>query len=560
MDFSLEKLMGLQNSVSGETATSKRLRVLMVARVLIVTLLLGAAALSQVSTEKSLLITPNDSLYLFIGGTYFLTLVYVLVLRKIRSVYRFAYGQILFDTIFITILVYLTGGIESLFPLAYVFSIISASFVLSKRGTYVIACVSTLLYTTCLSLEYYGVIKPLAATGPYIYGSHDVLYRIFVHFLAFAVVALLVNRLGEELRAKGKQLRQKQLDYEKLEAFHQNVIQSLDSGLITADRAGRISFMNRTAFRILGIDPSAGIGTDLDRLLSDFKKSLLTEPSSWEDISRREETTFRRRDGVVIHLGLSKSPLRDPSGTPVGSILIFQDITQIKEMEEQIKRADRMVSIGEMAAGIAHEIRNPLASLTGSIQVLKEETSLRGRNLDLMNIILRESERLNRLISDFLLFAQPPRAEFSPIFLSQHIDETLQMLSNSPQFNGHVSISRAFSHEAKVLGDANQLRQVFWNLFLNAIQEMEGGGELGVTIEAGQGSVRVSVSDTGGGISNQDREKIFEPFFTTKDSGTGLGLAIVHRILETHGGQIQVYSKPGSGATFTVVLPEALEI
>ncbi len=552
----MEIVMGPESLADAETVTRGRLRVLMAARVLFVTLLLGASALSQMSEGKTLLITPNDALYIIIGVTYFLTIIYVLLLERIKYVYRFAYGQIFFDTIFITILVYLTGGIDSLFPLAYVFSIISASFVLSKRGTYIIASISAVFYAASLGLEYRGLIHPLTASGLNFYGSGEVLYRIFVYFLAFTVVALLVNHLGEELRAKGKQLRQKQIDYEKLEAFHQNIIQSLDSGLITTDRTGKISFMNRTAYRILGIDPPTQAFPILDTLLSDLKTGVPIESVNWEEIRKREEITFKRPDGVAIHLGLSRSQLKDLHGVPVGSILIFKDITQIKEMEEQIKRADRMVSIGKMAAGIAHEIRNPLASLTGSIQVLKDGVDLNGSNLNLMNIILRESDRLNRLVTDFLLFAHPPKTEFSSIILSQMIDETLEMLRNSPQFNGQISISRELSHQGRVPGDANQLKQVFWNLFLNAVQEMEGGGTLGIAIEGDGGSVKVSVSDTGRGISEQDRGRIFEPFFTTKESGTGLGLAIVHRIVENHGGEVQVDSKVGNGTTFTIVLPE----
>ena len=548
--------MGLRKHADAETAAYSRLKVLMLARVLIVTLLLGASALIQISKEDTFLITPNSALYFLIALTYFLTIIYALALRRIKKVYRFAYGQISFDTIFITILVYLTGGIESLFPLAYILSIIGAGFVLSKRGTYVIASVSGVLYGACLTLEYHGLIHPFTVSGPYLYSGQDILYRIFVYFLAFAIVAALVNHLGEELRTTGKELREKQLDYEKLEAFHQNVIQSLDSGLITTDQSGRISFLNKTAYRILGIDESAGASMDLDNLLSSLTVSRPINAARGEEISRRDETTFKRPDGKVIHLGLSKSPLKDVNGFPVGSILIFQDITRIKEMEEQIKRADRMVSIGQMAAGIAHEIRNPLASLTGSIQVLKEETSLGDSNQNLMNIIIRESERLNRLVTDFLLFAQPPKNEFGAIVLNELIDETLQMLRNSPQFNGHISISRVFSYEARVIGDADPLKQVFWNLFVNAAQEMEGGGKLSVKLEREGSYAKLSVSDTGRGIDTQDIGKIFEPFFTTKESGTGLGLAIVHRIVETHGGQILVDSEVGRGTTFTLLLPE----
>lgn len=546
----------LQNHRPSETVTYRRLKVLMVARVLIVSLLLGASALIQISAENTLFITPNSPLYLLIGLTYILTIIYALVLRRISNVYRFACGQIFFDTVFITALVYLTGGIESLFPLAYILTIISASLVLSRQGTYVIAAVSAVLYGACLSLQYYGLIHPFMASGPSFYAGQDVLFRIFVYLLAFAVVAALVNHLGEELRIKGRQLRQKQLDYDKLEAFHQNIIESLDSGLITTDRSGRISFLNRTAYRILGINRPSGVLADLDALLSVLTASLPTESPKWENTSSREETAFERPDGTIIHLGLSRSPLKDMNGAVVGSILIFQDITRIKEMEEQIKRADRMVSIGQMAAGIAHEIRNPLASLTGSIQILEEEMNLTRNNLNLMNIILRESERLNCLVTDFLLFAQPPRNEFSPIILNEIMDETLQMLKNSPEFNGHISISSVFSHEARILGDSNQLRQVFWNLLLNAVQEMEGGGRLAVRLEQEDDSVKLSVSDTGKGIDSQDMGKIFEPFFTTKESGTGLGLAIVHRIVESHGGQIHVHSKAGKGTTFTLLLPE----
>jgi two-component system sensor histidine kinase PilS (NtrC family) len=539
-----------------ESATVKRLKILMLARVLIVTLLLGALALIQIGKEDNLLITSNNALYIPIGFTYFLTIVYALALKRIRNVNRFAYGQILFDTVFITILVYLTGGIESLFPLAYILSIIGAGLVLSRHGTYVIASASGILYSGCLLLEHYGLIHPFTTSGSYHSTSQDVLYRIFIYFVAFLIVAALVNHLGQELTTKKKELKQKQLDYDKLEAFHENIIQSLDSGLITTDRSGRISFLNKTAHRILGVDPSSNVTMDLDSLQSTIKAQSPLGSGKPEETPGREETTFRRPDGEAIHLGLAKSPLRDNNGTLVGSIVIFQDITRIKKMEEQIKRADRMVSIGQMAAGIAHEIRNPLASLTGSIQVLREEMNLGDSNVNLMNIIMRESERLNKLVTDFLLFAQPPKSEFGPIVLNQLIDEILQVLQNSPQFNGHISISKTFTHEGRVLGDANQLKQALWNLFLNAIQEMKGGGHLGLKLEREGSRVRFTVSDTGKGIGTQEIGKIFEPFFTTRESGTGLGLAIVHRIVENHGGEIRVDSQTGKGTSFTLLLPE----
>jgi two-component system sensor histidine kinase PilS (NtrC family) len=384
---------------------------------------------------------------------------------------------------------------------------------------------------------------------------------MFVYFMAFAVVAVLVNHLGEELRIKGKELKQKQLDYRRLEAFHQNIVQSLDSGLITTDPNGKVSFLNRTAYRILGItEEYRSPSRDLDALLSPLVEILTEERVTSNSQVSREEIAFCRPDGKTIQLGISRSPLREMHSDVVGSILIFQDITRIKEMEERIRRADRMVSIGHMAAGIAHEIRNPLASLSGSIQVLREDTPSNEGNLELMDIILRESDRLNRLITDFLLFAQPPKCQFGPITLNQLIYETLQMVRNSPDFDGHISLSAAYDHEVRVLGDANQLRQVLWNLFLNAIQEMRDGGELGVAVGLEGDFAKVAVSDTGRGIDNPDQGKIFEPFFTTKESGTGLGLAIAHRIVESHGGEIRVESAIGQGTTFTLLLPQVGQV
>jgi two-component system sensor histidine kinase PilS (NtrC family) len=548
--------MGLPDRSTPDLAASRRLKILMLARVLIVTLLLGASALVQMSEKDSLFVPPTNAYYLLIGFTCLLTIVYALALRRIRNLEWFAFGQIFFDTVFITFLIYLTGGVESLLSLAYILSIISAGLVLSRVRTYVIASLSSVLYGASLILEYHDIVHPLTASGGYFYSSMDILFRIFVYVLAFFIVAALVNHLGEKVRTTGKELRQKQLDYQKLEAFHQNIVQSLDSGLMTTDPSGRISFLNKTAYRILGIDPESSSPEELDGLLSDHLVNLPTDSAAWEKLSGREETIFERSDGETIHLGLSRSPLRDIHGVLVGSILIFQDITRIKEMEEQIKFADRMVSIGQMAAGIAHEIRNPLASLMGSIQVLKEEMDPSQGDLNLMNIVIRESERLNKLVSDFLLFAHPPRNEFAPVLLNTLIDETLQVLENSPQFNGHIVISRVFSDKAGILGDANQLKQVLWNLFLNAVQEMEDGGHLRIGLKHEEKSVKLTVSDTGTGIDRQRIGKIFEPFFTTKESGTGLGLAIVHRIIESHGGTIQVESECGRGTSFILTFPE----
>jgi len=553
----------------------KKLKVLVIFRVVIITVLLSIILFIQIKKGVAFFITPNNLVYYFIGLTYLITLIYVPLLSRTRDVQKFAFVQHIVDALLITLLIYLTGGIESFFVIAYIFSIISGSIILYKRGAYFIASISSIAYGTFLDLEYYGVIHPLynSLSSGYYYSSTYVLYRISVYVLAFFVVAFLSSHLAEELRRKRSELIQKQNDYAKLEAFNRDIVQSLDSGLLTIDSRGRITSFNKTAQKILRLDPNEMEQTHIQPLFPDIDEAIFSMEGNSPKANpyQRYETTFVDKTGKTLFLGFSVSPLRDNNDRITGKTFIFQDITTFKEMEEQIKRSDRMATIGQFAAGIAHEIRNPLTSLSGSIQVLKEELKLRGANRHLMDIILRESERLNNLITDFLLFAQPSRINREKMDIGQVIDETLQLFNNSPGHNRAIKIVKEFKRETFLLGDQHQLKQLFWNLFINAAQIMPNGGELRVKLETVntdgtsgrfQGAkqreitpfAKISVSDTGNGIHPDEKEKIFEPFFTTKEGGTGLGLAIVHRIVENHDGFISVNSQQNEGTTFEIFL------
>jgi two-component system sensor histidine kinase PilS (NtrC family) len=288
---------------------------------------------------------------------------------------------------------------------------------------------------------------------------------------------------------------------------------------------------------------------------------------------QRYETLFTHPEGRKIYLGFSISPLTGPDGSLMGHTLIFQDITKFKEMEEEMVRYDKMAAIGQLAAGMAHEIRNPLASLCGSIQMLRSELVLDPANDRLMHIILRESERLNSLITDFLLFAQPPKINKSVTNIKHIIEETIDLFLNSPDYHDGIQIQGPGNCEdLQVMMDPDQMKQVLWNLFINAAQAMTAGGSLNIELEKranglllhsppGPGSeapktwVKVSISDSGNGIPPHEKEKIFEPFYTTKDQGTGLGLSIVHKIVENHRGTITVESEVGKGSTFVIFLP-----
>jgi two-component system sensor histidine kinase PilS (NtrC family) len=306
----------------------------------------------------------------------------------------------------------------------------------------------------------------------------------------------------------------------------------------------------------------------INRVIEQVKKKV-SEPSS---DYQRYETLLTDPDGRKIYLGFSISPLTGPEGSLIGQTLIFQDITKFKEMEEQVKRVDKMAAVGVLAAGMAHEVRNPLASLSGSIQLLKTELTLNDQQQHLMDITLRESERLNALITDFLLFAQPPQTQKTPYPIGRILEETLDLLIHSPFFHDGIRILRPSGHEEiRASIDPDQMKQVFWNLFINAAQSMSNGGEIQVQMATGNAWgvtslslssqlrgkewVKISIVDSGVGIAPEEKEKIFEPFFTTKENGTGLGLSIVHKIIENHNGLIKVESELGRGSTFTIFLP-----
>jgi len=540
---------------------------------IILTLLLAITFLFQISEKKSFFILMTNHFYYFIILFYLVTIVYAIFLKKVRDLYRYASFQIVIDHLFITVLIYFTGGKDSFFPIAYIFTIIGSSMIFYKRGALFSASFSSLLYGLLLLLQLYQWMAP--SGQPASYDPSQTFYSLIIYMATFYIVAFLSGVISEDLKKKKKELLQKQVDYNQLETFNRNIIQSLDSGLLTIDLSGKINFLNRTAEKILNRNREELKSTSIFDLfpnihdvLEQVKKKLCNPSSDYQ----RYETLLTNHHDKNIYLGFSISPLTNPEESLIGHTLIFQDITKFKEMEEQMKRVDKMAAVGVLAAGMAHEIRNPLASLSGSIQMLKSELSLDHQQEHLMEITLRESERLNALITDFLLFAQPPQTHkmISPI--GRVIDETIELFFHSPSFHDGIRILRPNNdEEIQTSIDPDQIKQVFWNLFINAAQAMPNGGEIRVQWKKGNARgipslpaslqfkgkewVKISIADSGNGIAPEEKEKIFEPFFTTKENGTGLGLSIVHKIIENHNGLIKVESDLDRGSTFTIFLP-----
>ncbi|HEX7128042.1 MAG TPA: ATP-binding protein [Thermodesulfobacteriota bacterium] len=547
-----------------EPVLRERLKWSLLLRVVVVTVMLGAAAGLQAGVREPLVPPPLTVLYLLIGLTYALTVVYALALPRLRPapLHLFAYGQVLHDLGFASVTVAFTGGLESPFVVLYTLGIVNAGLLLYRRGTVLavsLAALSLVLVTQVppawLPGQGEGPLDWLAASSARA-GSDRTDLVLVLSLAGFVAIGALASYLADQLRRASERLEAKSVDLAELEAMNRLIVQSIQSGLLTVSPDGRVTSFNRAAHGITGRAPADVIGRPVRDL---FPGIDLDRPVRGE----RWEVEYTRPSGETLTLGFSVSALRDEPGNPaeaprsLGRIVLFQDLTPYKALEEEVRRVDRLAAVGKLAAGMAHEIRNPLASMSGSVQLLREELVTASReHRRLMDIILRETDRLNELITDFLLFARPGTPRREPVDLAAVIEETAALVGTGRE--RAVELDVRLERPLPMVGDPRELRQVFWNLVVNAEQAMPRGGRIEVAgrLVAG-GSIEVTVKDGGSGIAARDLERIFDPFFTTKPNGTGLGLAIVHRIVQSHGGTIAVASRPDAGTTFTLRLPAA---
>ncbi|MCK5256308.1 MAG: PAS domain S-box protein, partial [Deltaproteobacteria bacterium] len=357
----------------------KRIKWLMLLRLMLATFSLGTAVLIQITKGKPYLDTYLVSLYAIIGMVYALNLLYAFVLNRVKRIRTFAYIQVIMDVLLITGLVNATGGVRSVFSLFYYLSIISASIILYRRGGIIIASASSTLYGLLVGLEYYGIFQPLYRLPEgEIYGITSLLFRVLMNITAFYLIAILGSFLSEQVSKSDAALKIKEIDYHKLEILYRNIVESINSGLLTVDEENKITSFNRAAEDITGHNFSDVYGVNIDRVLPDLQE-IGQSPGSgkkYDTMNPRFEISFKRKDGRILHLGFSKAVLKDVGGDSKGEIYVFQDLTKLKEMEEHVKLVDKLAAIGRFATGMAHEIRNPLASMSGSVQVLKDSLKL----------------------------------------------------------------------------------------------------------------------------------------------------------------------------------------
>ncbi|MDA8433472.1 MAG: ATP-binding protein [Nitrospiraceae bacterium] len=521
-----------------EDALSLRVKALISFRAVFVTLLLGASFLFRIDYFYD---QPQSLSYLIVC-LYSLTIVYSLLLGKVRNIVLFTYVQLLIDVIAEIALISMTGGVESWFSFILILTVLSSSIVLNRTAGYIIASVSGILYGALLDLQYYGVL-PIA--HEIVTREGEFLYNIFVHILSLYVTAYLGGYLSASLEKASQTIEERDTHLKELELFNTKVIESLPSGLFTSDRDGNVLVFNRAAEEITGVGKDRVIGGSISEALP-----FLAFP--FREGRREELMPTENGEGKI--LGMTVSGLKDAGGQETGFIGIFQDLTPFKALEAEIKQKEKWAAIGELSANIAHEIRNPLASMRGSIEMIRDDRIPLKHKEKLMGIALKEMERLDNIITDFLTYSRPRPIEPRRVDLHLLLDETLSLLKNAEQNMGNIGIRRDFEGPLYARVDPQKIRQVFWNLGINAIESMKDGGELVVSAKKGEKSVSISFSDTGPGIPPSQTEKIFYPFFTTKDEGTGLGLSIAYRIIEEHRGRLSVKSVPGIKTVFEIIL------
>ncbi len=537
----------------------RKLLWLIAGRAAAVTLLLGSAILIQARAPGAL---PSDPFFFLIALTYALTAVYTLTLKQAERHAWLVDVQLGIDALTISAVVYLTGGIGSYFSSLYTLPIIAASTISSWRGGLIVAILSLVMYG-CLALAQY-------AGTPLLPGAVDVsalpppkvaLFTVGLNAFGFFAVAGLSGYLAEGLRRADAQLERASNELADLQAFSHYVIDSLTSGLVTTDIDGRVLTFNRAAEAITGLAAQESAGrtaTEVLQLPADAARAL-SRADARPPLSR-VEFAFTRADGRQIELGLSTAPLITPRGE-TGVLFMFQDVTEVHRLEREARIQQRLAAVGEMAAGIAHEIRNPLASMSGSLQILRHELPLTDEQSQLMDIVLRESERLNETIRSFLSYARPQRSAAARMDVRQVVTDTATLLQNSAELSeAHRIEVDVPDGDVTYQADEGQIRQIVWNLATNGLRAMPRGGRLRLSVRRTQGEtgaeeVVIAVHDEGVGIPPEEMDGIFQPFRSAFIRGTGLGLSIVQRIVSDYGGEVQVTSTRGAGTMVAVRLP-----
>ena len=497
--------------------------------------------------------------FLLLGATCAATLIYIALLRLLRRRPEvLAYIQFFGDLALVTAMVYFLGGIESPFSLLYLVVIAVASTLLQREAGLAVASTANVLYAALLLYLFNQ-----EGQGHSVF---RVSYNLAVHCVGFYAVALLTSYLARSARRAEQELEEKSEHLADLQVMHRDIVQSINSGLITTDLDGIITLVNQAGEAILGQAEAELVGRSI-------LESGLFSSRQWGELTAASEQRGKLRSEVELDrgdepafIGFSISQLNEGNGRHGGFIVIFQDLTHWRKLREELRLKDRMAAVGEMAAGLAHEIGNPLAAISGSVQMLANPGGMGGTGTSeaaqrrLVEILLKESQRLDRTIKGFLRFARPKERASVPFDIARLLAENFELLRNSEEVSSRHRLELDLDPpSAHLLGDPDQVSQIFWNLARNSLRAMPDGGTLRVAGALGENTYLFRMIDTGRGMSEEQRANLFHPFRSFFDGGTGIGMAIVYRIVQDHGGRLLVDSRPGGGTTggttITVELP-----
>lgn len=511
-------------------------------RILILTFLLGIELIIAELTPTRL---PLRLFLATIFLWYTVSLFYVALLSFWDEHRLQASLQILTDLILISLVVHETGGWDSSLNFLYPLAIIVAGILLPRIWAHLVAALSFILYGTVLELNYYGLVPSYSTTHPGVKALQGI---IFVNLFAFFAVAYLAGQLVSKLHQARVQLRHTSGALEDLQVLHENIIQSISSGLITTGLDGRITLVNNAAQKLLDRSPLEILGTPVSQLFLD----ALPNPESQVHAEVRFDSKNSFRKTVRVRVAQLNVPDRGVSGY----VYALDDLTEIRRLEREVRMQDRLAAVGRLAAAIAHEIRNPLTSIAGSVSMLSGVPGMDEEHRRLLDIVTRESQRLNGIITDFLAYSRGKKYHFEKVDLLRLLEDTLTLVRHRViAENRGITVESSHSvSEAWAIADGDKIKQVFWNFCENAVRAMPGGGRLKVVIDSIEDDWEISFTDNGTGMTPQQTEKIFEPFQSNFEGGTGLGLAVVYQIVQAHEGKVWARSKPEQGTTFVLRL------
>ncbi len=531
--------------------TGKRLRLFIIARIVVTILFLASTIILKISSSEA------------IGDLQFRSLIELMVLSCLFSAASLAALkhsawllqltrlQIVWDILFVTFLLMLTDGIASPYSFLYLLAIMNAGMLLNRQQALYTAALCLILYGGMVDLQYYGILEGIGLTPSEarLRGNLVIFYTLFLHLVGFVLAAIMGSHLAERARVT-------EVNYEELKQLHSTIVENLDSGFLTINRDGLVRVFNPYVEKLTGISQAKAYGQRIESIfpaLSFGDIELITEIKG--------EFFYRSVSDKAFTIGYVAIPFKNLEAETAGIILTLKDLTSLKQMQLALKRADRLAALGELSARMAHEIRNPLAAISGSVQLLSEHAGLQEHEYRLLDIVMRESERLNGLITDFLAYARPRIPSQEYFCLEPFITDLFTFLSTDSRCM-KIRFLKSIDKDIKVFADRDQLHQVLLNLMHNAADAMPDGGEILVSAELhtpkGRGKsseLYLKVSDQGIGIDEDTCKHLFEPFWSTKPAGTGLGLATVYRIIEAHGGTVQPEKREGGGTVFTICLP-----